>query len=136
MKPKLALQKKENTVEKLLGAAAIAAVALAVGPAQAAKVVAGCSGPNLEKTETAIDAMADGEGKRAAEREVAVARDSMVNGNRRGCTVHLSRAMHDIQAQAPYPEAPANSFARAPGDTQGQAPAQNQWGWEPLKPAL
>ena len=49
-------------LKKLIGAAAMAAVAYAVVPASAAKT-AGCSGENLEKTESAIEAMADGAGK-------------------------------------------------------------------------
>ncbi len=56
-------------LKKLLGAAAMAGVAFAVVPASAAKM-AGCSGENLEKTESAIDAMADGAGKIVAQKEV------------------------------------------------------------------
>ena len=56
-------------LNKLLAAAAMAAIAYAVVPASAAKM-AGCSGENLAKTETMIDAMADGEGKISAQKEV------------------------------------------------------------------
>ena len=50
-------------LNKLLAAAAMAAIAYAVVPANAAHVSAGCSGANLTKTEASIEAMADGEGK-------------------------------------------------------------------------
>ena len=39
-------------LNKLLAAAAMAAIAYAVVPANAAQVSAGCSGPNLAKTES------------------------------------------------------------------------------------
>jgi hypothetical protein len=78
---------------KLLGAAAIAAVAYTVVPATAAKL-AGCSGENLAKTESAIEAMADGEGKFAAQKEVAQAQDAMLSGKMGVCAAHLSKAMH------------------------------------------
>jgi hypothetical protein len=72
----------------------MAAVAYAVAPAQAAKMGLGCSGANLEKTETAIDAMADGDGKIAAEKEIALAQDALLNGKMAACSMHLSKAMH------------------------------------------
>jgi hypothetical protein len=81
-------------LNKLLAAAAMAAIAYAVAPANAARVGAGCSGPNLEKTETAIEAMADGEGKFAAQREIALAQDAMLSGKMAACGTHLSKAMH------------------------------------------
>jgi len=59
-----------NMINRLLGAAAMAAVAFAVVPASAAKME-GCSGENLGKTESMIETMADGEGKIMAQREVA-----------------------------------------------------------------
>ena len=46
---------------------------------------AGCSGPNLEKTETAIEAMADGEGKIVAQKEIALAQDAMLSGKMGVC---------------------------------------------------
>ena len=49
-------------LNKLLAAAAIAAIAYAIVPANAAKVSAGCSSANLGKTETSVEAMADGDG--------------------------------------------------------------------------
>jgi hypothetical protein len=80
-------------LNKLLGAAAMAAVAYAVVPATAAKM-AGCSGENLAKTETMIDAMADGEGKISAQKEVAMAQTAMLDGKMGACAMHLSKAMH------------------------------------------
>ena len=81
-------------LNKLIAAAAIAAIAYAIAPANAAKVNAGCSGPNLEKTETAIEAMADGEGKIVAQKEIALAQDAMLSGKMGVCGAHLSKAMH------------------------------------------
>ncbi len=80
-------------IKKLLGAAAMAAVAYAVVPASAAKM-AGCSGENLAKTESAIETMADGEGKIVAQKEVAQAQDALLSGRMGACAVHLSKAMH------------------------------------------
>ena len=80
-------------LNKLLGAAAMAAVAYAVVPASAAKME-GCSGGNLSKTESMIEVMADGEGKIAAQKEVAQAQDAMLSGKMGVCAVHLSKAMH------------------------------------------
>ena len=81
-------------LKKLIGAAAIAAIAYAVVPANAAKVTAGCSGENLSKTETMIENMADGEGKIMAQKEVAQAQDAMLNGKMGACAAHLNKAMH------------------------------------------
>ena len=80
-------------LNKLLGAATIAAVAFAVAPASAAKM-GGCSGANLEKTETMIEAMAEGDGKIMAQKEVALAQTAMLDGKMGVCAVHLSKAMH------------------------------------------
>lgn len=44
----------------------MATIAKAVVPANAAKMSAGCGGANLTKTESSIEAIADGEGKIAA----------------------------------------------------------------------
>jgi hypothetical protein len=84
---------ESNTRNKLLGAVAMAALILAVVPASAANS-AGCSGENLTKTESMIEAMADGEGKMAAQREIAQAQDAMLNGKMGACAMHLSKAMH------------------------------------------
>ena len=42
-------------INKLLGAAAMAAVVIAVVPPHAAKMGGGCSGANMAKTESMID---------------------------------------------------------------------------------
>ncbi|WP_426418290.1 hypothetical protein [Bradyrhizobium genosp. A] len=87
-------QEKESNMTKLLGVIAIAAVAFAVAPAQAAKhSLGGCSGANLEKTETAVENMADGDGKFVAEKEVTAAQDAMLNGKMGACGMHLNKAM-------------------------------------------
>jgi hypothetical protein len=80
-------------INKLLGAAAMAAVILAIAPASAASM-GGCSGGNLEKTETAVEAMADGDGKWTAEKEIAMAQTAMLDGKMGVCGMHLSKAMH------------------------------------------
>jgi hypothetical protein len=86
-------------LNKLLRAAAIAAVVFAVVPANAAKMDAGCSGPNLAKTESVLDTMADGEGKIMAQKEIALAQDAMLNGKMGACGMHLSKAMHAEMAK-------------------------------------
>ena len=62
-------------IKKLLGAVAVAAIACAFVPAQAARVGVGCSGENLGKTEGAVEGMADGPAKGMAQREIAQAQD-------------------------------------------------------------
>ena len=81
-------------LNKLLVAAAMAAIAYAAVPANAAKVSAGCSGDNLSKTETMVENMADGEGKIMAQKEIAAAQDAMLDGKMGACASHLSKAMH------------------------------------------
>jgi hypothetical protein len=85
--------KESNMINKLLGATAMAAVILAVAPASAAHM-AGCSGENMMKTESMIDTMADGEGKIMAQKEIAAAQTSMLDGKMGACSMHLSKAMH------------------------------------------
>jgi len=95
MTPPVQKHKKGVTMlNKLLAATAIAAMAYAVSPADAARVKAGCSGDNLSKTETMIENMADGEGKIAAQKEIAAAQDAMLSGKMGACASHLSKAMH------------------------------------------
>jgi hypothetical protein len=79
-------------INKLLGAAAMVAVAFAVVPASAAKM-GGCSADNLSKTETMIETMAEGEGKVMAQKEIAQAQDAMLSGKMGVCASHLSKAM-------------------------------------------
>jgi hypothetical protein len=71
----------------------MAAVVYSVVPASAASM-GGCSGANLEKVESAIEAMADGDGKSVAEKEVAMAQSAMLDGKMGACAAHLSKAMH------------------------------------------
>ena len=137
-------------INKLLGAAAMAAMIYPTVPASAANV-AGCSGENLQKTESAVEAMTDGAGKFMAQREVAQAQDAMLNGKMSGCAMHLGRAMRaETMAQAPYAPTPAqapyadtraqvpypDTMAQAPAGTAYQAPSQPTQGWQPVKPAL
>ena len=93
-------QKMENTMlNKLLMATAVAAIAYATCPANAAKVQAGCSGENLTKVESMVETMADGEGKWAAQKEIAAAQDAMLNGKMGVCAMHLGKAMHTGSAR-------------------------------------
>jgi hypothetical protein len=87
-------------IKTLIGAAAMAAVAFAVVPAHAAKMGAvGCSGPNLTKTESDIEAMADNEVKFMAEKEISLAQDAMLNGKMGACSMHLGKAAHATMAK-------------------------------------
>ncbi len=72
---------------------AAVAVAFTVVPASAAKM-GGCSGANLEKTETMIETMPEGEGKVTAQKEVALAQTAMLDGKMGVCGAHLSKAMN------------------------------------------
>jgi len=111
-------------LKKLLGAAAMAAVAYAVVPASPAKT-AGCSGENLQKIESATEAMADGAGKIAAQKEVAQAQEALLGGKMGACAMHLSRAMQaGTMNHASY------------GGMMNQAPYQSQWQWKPIQKAL
>jgi hypothetical protein len=80
-------------INKLLGAAAMAAMIYSTVPASAAHM-AGCSGENFSKTESAIETMADGEGKAVAQKEIAAAQTAMLDGKMGACGAHLSKAMH------------------------------------------
>ena len=76
----------------------MAAVICATVPASAASM-GGCSGGNLTKTESMIENMADGGGKIMAQKEIAMAQDSMLNGKMGACGMHLSKAMHESMAK-------------------------------------
>ena len=106
-------------------------------PASAANV-AGCSGGNLEKTESAVEVMADGPGKIVAQKEIAQAQDALLGGKMGACATHLTRAMHaGSMTQAPYAGTMAQvPAAQGPAETTSQAPNQSQWNWKPLEPAL
>jgi hypothetical protein len=79
-------------INKLLGAAAMAAIVFAVAPASAAHMAA-CSSAGLTKTETTVEGMADGEGKMMAQKEIAAAQTAMLDGKMGACSMHLSKAM-------------------------------------------
>jgi hypothetical protein len=79
-------------IKKLLGAAALAAVVMAVAPASAARLE-GCSGPNLMKTETSVEAMADGDAKWGAYKEMTDAQTALLGGKMTACAAHLTKAM-------------------------------------------
>ena len=81
-------------LNKLVAAAAVAAIAYATCPANAAKVGAGCSGDNLSKTESMVEAMADGDAKIAAQKEISAAQDAMLAGKMGVCAAHLNKAAH------------------------------------------
>jgi DMSO/TMAO reductase YedYZ molybdopterin-dependent catalytic subunit len=80
-------------MKKLLGAAAMAAAALSVAPASAARLE-GCSGSNLMKTESQVESMADGDAKWVAFKEVTAAQTALLDGKMSVCAVHLDRAAH------------------------------------------
>jgi hypothetical protein len=135
---------RSNMIKKLLGAAAMAAIAYAFVPVHAARLGVGCSGDNLAKTEGAVEKMTEGPSKLAAQREIVQAQDALLSGNMSRCAMHLAGAMRaETPGQTPY----ANTFAQAPyADTRAQAPAETRtqapsqpqqgWGWQPVKPAL
>jgi hypothetical protein len=87
-------KRESNMLNKLLAAAAVAVIAYATCPANAAKVGVGCSGGNLSKTESMVEAMADGDAKIAAQKEVSAAQDSMLAGKMGACAAQLGKAMH------------------------------------------
>jgi hypothetical protein len=123
--------KESNMINKLLGAAAMAAMIYPTVPASAANV-AGCNGGNLEKTESAVDVMADGAGKIVAQKEMAQAQDALLAGKMGACAMHLSRAMHPgTMTQAQH----AGTMAQAPAETAYRAPTQSQWNWKPIQVA-
>jgi hypothetical protein len=86
-------------INKLLGVAAVAAVAFAVVPAQAAHMGVGCNGSSFAKAESAVEASADGPSKFAAEKEVAAAQDAYLNNKFGACGSHLSKAMRDSASE-------------------------------------
>ncbi|WP_249147550.1 hypothetical protein [Bradyrhizobium jicamae] len=87
-------------IKTLIGAATMVAVAYAVAPAQAAHMGGtGCSGANMTKTETAVEAMADNDVKFGAEKEISLAQDAMLNGKMGACGMHLGKAAHAAMAK-------------------------------------
>ena len=86
-------------INKLLGVAAVAAVAFAVAPAQAAHTGVGCNGAGFAKAESAVEASADGPSKWTAEKEVAAAQDAYLNNKFGACGSHLGKALRDSAAK-------------------------------------
>jgi hypothetical protein len=84
---------ESNMVKKLLGAAAMVAVVFAVVPASAAKM-AGCSGDNMMNVENQVEALADGDVKNVARKEIVSAQTEMLAGHMGACGSHLSKAAH------------------------------------------
>jgi hypothetical protein len=115
-------------MKKLLGAATLAVVACTIVPASAAKL-AGCSGENLERTESATEAMADGAGKITAHKEIALAQEALLGEKMGACAMHLTRAMH---AGTPY----EGTMNQVPAEPTTRGPSRSQWNWQPVKPAL
>jgi hypothetical protein len=81
-------------INKLLGAAVMAA-AFAIAPASAAKMSAmGCSGDNMAKVESTAEGMADGDVKWQTYKEITAAQTAMLDGHMGVCSMHLSKAAH------------------------------------------
>jgi hypothetical protein len=53
----------------------------------------------MAKAESAVETMADGDGKWAAVKEMAAAQDSMLNNKWGACGAHLSKAMQATMAK-------------------------------------
>jgi hypothetical protein len=86
-------------INKLLGVVAVAAVAFALAPAEAAHMGVGCNGAGFAKAESAVEASADGPNKMAAQKEVAAAQDAYLNNKFGACGSHLGRTMRDSVAK-------------------------------------
>jgi hypothetical protein len=130
MTPDLFKRCRGKMFKKLIGAAAMAALAYAVVPASGAKT-AGCSGENLEKTEATTEAMADGAGKVTAHKEIRLAQEALLGEKMGACAMHLAKAMQaGGMNQASY----QGSMNQVPAETTAQAPNQTQWNWKPIKP--
>lgn len=86
------LRRGFNMIKKFLGVTAVAAVVLAAVPASAARL-AGCSGPNMMKTESSLEAMADNDAKWQGFKEMAAAQTAMLDGKMGACAVHLTKVM-------------------------------------------
>jgi hypothetical protein len=86
-------------INKLLGAAAMAAVAFAAVPASAAHHMGGCSGENLAKTESAIEVAPDGSNKWVAEKEMTAAQTALLDNKWGACAAHLSKAANAVASK-------------------------------------
>jgi hypothetical protein len=117
MEPESKSEWRSNMLNKLLGAAAMAAAAYAFVPAHAAGF--GCSGDDQAKAQGQVAGMADGPAKFAAQAEIARAQSAYLAGHMNQCAVHLANAMSasaaapsysETYAQGPYP----GPYAQAP----------------------
>jgi hypothetical protein len=82
-------------INKLLGAAATAAIVVfAVAPASAAKHAMGCGGENQANVENMVEAMADGDNKTMARKEIVEAQNALLSGQMGACSMHLAKAEH------------------------------------------
>ena len=72
-----------------------AVVVFAVAPASAAKhAMGGCGSDNQANVENMVEAMADGDSKFVAQKEIAAAQDALLNGKMGVCGAHLNKAMN------------------------------------------
>ncbi|MET0706349.1 MAG: hypothetical protein ABWY82_05810 [Tardiphaga sp.] len=69
------------------------AMVFAAVPASAARME-GCSSSNLLKAESAVEAMADGDAKWVAYKEMTEAQAALLDGKMGACALHLTKAMH------------------------------------------
>ena len=67
------------------------AVVFAIAPASAAKM-AGCSGDNMMNVENQVEALADGDVKNVARKEIVSAQTEMLAGHMAACGSHLNKA--------------------------------------------
>jgi hypothetical protein len=86
---------ESNMINKLLGAAAMAAVVVfAVAPASAAKMAKGCGGDNMMNVENMVEAMPDGDSKTMARKEIVAAQSAMLDSHMAACGMHMNKAEH------------------------------------------
>jgi hypothetical protein len=89
-------ERESNMINKLLGAAAMAAVVVfAVAPASAAKrAIGGCGGDYMMNVDNQVESMADGDAKTTARKEVVAAQSAMLDGHMAACGMHMKQAEH------------------------------------------
>jgi hypothetical protein len=88
-------ERESNNMNKLLGAAAMAAVVVfAVAPASAAKHAMGCGSDNQANVENMVEAMPDGDSKTMARKEIVEAQNALLDGHMGACGMHLNKAEH------------------------------------------
>jgi hypothetical protein len=88
-------ERESNMINKLLGAAAMAAVVVfAVAPASAAKKAMGCGGDSMMNVDNMVESMPDGDSKSMARKEVVAAQSAMLDGHMAACGMHMNKAEH------------------------------------------